>query len=68
MNRKFSTRAIHAGEGRDNSTGAHNTPTYQTATFSFDKAEDMAAAVMDPMESFFTREPLTRPLPRLKRK
>jgi len=53
MTRKFSTRAIHAGEGWDRSTGAHNTPIYQTATFSFEKAEDMAAAVMDPLESFF---------------
>ena len=63
--RKFSTRAIHDGEGPDRATGAHNTPIYQTATFSFDKAEDMAAAVMDPMSSFFysrTANPTTAAL------
>lgn len=53
MTRSFSTRAIHDGEGRDDATGAHNTPIYQTATFSFDRAEDMAAAIMNPLESFF---------------
>ena len=65
MTRKFSTRAIHDGEGWDASTGAHNTPIYQTATFAFDKAEDMAAAVMDPLNSFFysrTANPTTAAL------
>ena len=33
MTRKFSTRAIHAGEGWDRGSGAHNTPIYQTATW-----------------------------------
>ena len=65
MARKFSTRAIHDGERWDRSTGAHNTPIYQTATFSFEKAEDMAAAVMDPLNSFFysrTANPTTAAL------
>lgn len=65
MDRKFSTRAIHDGERWDKSTGAHNTPIYQTATFAFEKAEDMAAAVMDPLESFFysrTSNPTTAAL------
>jgi methionine-gamma-lyase len=65
MTRNFSTRAIHDGEGWDKTTGAHNTPIYQTATFAFDKAEDMAAAVMDPMNSFFysrTANPTTAAL------
>ena len=65
MTRKFSTRAIHDGEHWDAATGAHNTPIYQTATFAFDKAEDMAAAVMDPLESFFysrTANPTTAAL------
>jgi methionine-gamma-lyase len=61
MTQSFLTRAIHEGEGRDNTTGAHNTPIYQTATFSFDKAEDFAAAIelavdpdrMNPLDSFF---------------
>lgn len=65
MARKFSTRAIHDGEGWDRSTGAHNTPIYQTATFSFETAEDMAAAIMDPLENFFysrTANPTTAAL------
>jgi cystathionine beta-lyase/cystathionine gamma-synthase len=66
MARNFSTRAIHDGEGWDKSTGAHNTPIYQTATFSFETAEDMAAAIMDhPLESFFysrTANPTTAAL------
>lgn len=66
MARKFSTRAIHDGEGWDRSTGAHNTPIYQTATFSFETAEDMAAAIMDhPLDSFFysrTANPTTAAL------
>ena len=65
MNRKFLTRAIHDGEGWDRGSGAHNTPIYQTATFSFEKAEDMAEAVMDPLNSFFysrTANPTTAAL------
>lgn len=66
MARNFSTRAIHDGEGWDKSTGAHNTPIYQTATFSFETAEEMAAAIMDhPLESFFysrTANPTTAAL------
>ncbi|MEM7503210.1 MAG: aminotransferase class I/II-fold pyridoxal phosphate-dependent enzyme [Pseudomonadota bacterium] len=53
MTRKFSTRAIHAGEGWDRHSGAHNTPIYQTATFSFERAEEMADAIMNPLDSFF---------------
>lgn len=68
MTRNFSTRAIHDGEGWDRSTGAHNTPIYQTATFSFETAEAMAAAIMDhPLESFFysrTANPTTAALER----
>ena len=45
MTRSFSTRAIHEGEGGDKTTGAHNTPIYQTATFAFERAEDFAAAI-----------------------
>lgn len=65
MARKFSTRAIHDGEGWDRSSGAHNTPIYQTATFSFETAEGMAAAIMDPLGSFFysrTSNPTTAAL------
>lgn len=49
----FGTRAIHAGETRDPATNAHNTPIYQTATFSFERAEDMAAAIAEPFDHFF---------------
>ena len=65
MTRKFSTRAIHDGEGWDRKSGAHNTPIYQTATFSFQKAEEMAEAVMNPLDSFFysrTANPTTAAL------
>ncbi len=65
MTRKFSTRAIHDGEGWDRKSGAHNTPIYQTATFSFEKAEEMAEAVMNPLDSFFysrTANPTTAAL------
>ncbi len=65
MTQKFSTRAIHAGEGWDRSSGAHNTPIYQTATFSFEKAEEMADAIMNPLDSFFysrTANPTTAAL------
>jgi cystathionine beta-lyase/cystathionine gamma-synthase len=41
----FTTRAIHAGERADPATRAHATPIYQTATFSFDTAEEKAAAM-----------------------
>ncbi len=53
MTRKFATRSIHDGEGWDPTTGAHNTPIYQTATFAFEKAEDKAAAIADPFAHFF---------------
>ena len=65
MTRKFATRAIHDGEGRDPTTGAHNTPIYQTATFAFEKTEDMAAAIADPFAHFFysrTANPTTAAL------
>ncbi len=61
MTRRFSTRAIHDGEGPDTRTGTHNTPIYQTATFSFESAEEFAAAIelaidpdrMNPLDNFF---------------
>lgn len=60
--KKFSTLAIHAGEGRDPSTRAHNTPIYQTATFSFESAEALSEAIDQPLEHFFysrTKNPTT---------
>ena len=43
--RGFTTRAIHAGEGVDPTTGAHATPIYQTVTFGFDTTAEKDAAV-----------------------
>ncbi len=43
--RGFATRAIHAGEHRDPTTHAHNTPIFATATFTFDTAADKEDAV-----------------------
>ena len=49
----FSTRAIHAGEGIDPTTGAHNPPIYQTATFGFESGEALSAAIAEPFDNFF---------------
>jgi len=56
----FATRAIHAGEGPDPVTHAHNTPIYATATFAFDTAAEKEAAVdraleWDPTSYFYSR-------------
>lgn len=40
----FSTVAIHAGEGPDPTTHAHNTPIYQTSTFAFESLEEKEQA------------------------
>jgi cystathionine beta-lyase/cystathionine gamma-synthase len=55
----FATRAIHAGEGSDPTTGAH-TPIHQTATFAFPSAEEKEATVdaamaWEPASFFYTR-------------
>ena len=67
MTHKFSTRAIHAGESRDPSTNAHNTPIYQTATFTFARGEELTQAIDAPFENFFysrTANPTTAVLER----
>ena len=51
-NRKFSTHAIHAGESGDPNTHAHNTPIHQTATFSYETAEELLQAIADPLNNF----------------
>lgn len=52
----FSTRAIHAGEGTDPATGAHNTPIYQTSTYSFHSLEEKAAIMAGEVEGYtYTR-------------
>jgi methionine-gamma-lyase len=65
----FATRAIHAGEGPDPVTHAHNTPIYATATFAFDTAAEKEDAVdramaWDPTSYFYSRtaNPTTRAL------
>lgn len=67
--RGFATRAIHAGEGPDPVTRAHNTPIYATATFAFDTAAEKEDAVDramagDPTAFFYSRtgNPTTRAL------
>ncbi len=56
MQPHFSTRAIHEGESSDPATNAHNTPIYQTATFTFDSAEALTEAIANPTEHiFYTR-------------
>jgi cystathionine beta-lyase/cystathionine gamma-synthase len=67
--RGFATRAIHAGEGPDPVTHAHNTPIYATATFAFDTAAEKEDAVDramagDPAAYFYSRtgNPTTRAL------
>lgn len=52
----FSTRAIHAGEHADPTTGAHNTPIYQTTTYAFDSLERKAAVLSGEVEGWvYTR-------------
>ena len=56
----FDTRAVHAGEQADPTTRAHNLPIYQTATFSFETADEKEAAVdaalaWEPGAFFYTR-------------
>ena len=65
MDNSFSTLAIHAGERRDPTTNAHNTPIYQTATFSFETAEQLTQAIAAPFDNFFysrTANPTTASL------
>jgi methionine-gamma-lyase len=55
-NHGFATRAIHAGERADPSTGAHNTPIYQTTTYAFDSLEAKASAMSgEPGSYIYTR-------------
>lgn len=54
----FDTLAVHAGEMADPATRAHNTPIYQTATFSFPTAAAKDEAVHHPWDTgsyFYTR-------------
>lgn len=59
----FSTVAIHAGEGPDPATNAHNTPIYQTSTYAFESLEAKQVAA-ESNGHFYTRNsnPTTRAL------
>ncbi len=46
----LSTRAVHAGEGRDPATGAATVPIYQTAPFGFPTARALEDAFLKPKE------------------
>ena len=39
----FATRAVHAGEAPDPTTGAHGVPLYQNATYAFHSYEELEA-------------------------
>lgn len=53
----FGTRAIHAGEGPDPSTGAHNPPLYQTSTYAFASLQDKLDLFAGEREGFvYTRD------------
>ena len=39
-NMSFATRAIKAGEGPDPTTGALNTPIYETSTFAYHSTKE----------------------------
>ncbi len=59
----FSTVAIHAGEGPDSVTNAHNTPIYQTSTYAFETLDAKQLAA-ESNGHFYTRNsnPTTRAL------
>lgn len=59
----FSTVAIHAGEQTDPTTGAHNTPIYQTSTYAFHSLDEKFAVLSGEQEGYvYTRNgnPTTR--------
>lgn len=59
----FATVAIHAGEQTDPTTGAHNTPIYQTSTYAFHSLEEKFAILSGEQEGYvYTRNgnPTTR--------
>jgi len=59
-NASLDTLAVHAGESADPTTRAHNLPIYQTATFTFETADEKESAVdgalaWEPNKYFYTR-------------
>lgn len=54
--RGFSTKAVHAGEGRDPQTGTIITPIYQTSNFAFPSTQDLLAYMTEEREGYiYTR-------------
>jgi len=52
----FSTRAVHAGEKRDPSTGAVITPIYETSVFGFSNTKELIDAMSEKVEGYtYTR-------------
>ena len=45
MNKKFSTKTVHAGEKVNKETGALTTPIYQTSTFGFKNTNEILSAL-----------------------
>ena len=45
MNKKFSTKTVHAGEKVNEETGALTTPIYQTSTFGFKNTNEILSAL-----------------------
>ena len=55
-NAHFSTMTIHAGQGKDPSTGAAAPPIFQTSTFIFDSVDEPAAIYQKEREGYtYTR-------------
>ncbi|MDH5362161.1 MAG: aminotransferase class I/II-fold pyridoxal phosphate-dependent enzyme [Aigarchaeota archaeon] len=54
--RGFSTRAVHAGEKRDPSTGAVVTPIYETSVFAFSETRELIDVMSEKKEGYtYTR-------------
>ncbi|MGQ9460241.1 MAG: trans-sulfuration enzyme family protein [Candidatus Bathyarchaeaceae archaeon] len=52
----FSTKAVHAGEKRDPSTGAVVTPIYETSVFGFSSTKELIDVMSEKMEGYiYTR-------------
>jgi cystathionine beta-lyase/cystathionine gamma-synthase len=55
-NKGFSTRAVHAGENMDLSTGALSTPIYETSVFAFSRTKELVDVMSERKEGYvYTR-------------
>jgi len=54
--KSFSTKAVHAGEKRDPSTGAVVTPIYETSVFAFSSTKELIDVMSEKAEGYiYTR-------------